>query len=607
MTRPLQRGLLAIAGLALTICALVPAPDTSAQNGPVSPKKKGPAAKKLLPPKEYTDFVFLASDRPVLIRLHLLIDGKPYYEKFFEYFKELFAQLDHNKDGVLTKEEVSIVPHPQFLQRQLQNQFFGPPGRQKVTMNDLDANKDGKVSVTEFTDYYRRNNFTPLRFAIGSAVANTERINDAILEHLDVAKDGKLTPENVAKAPEVFLRLDKNEDELITADEIATQQQKRGDPRTTEAPRRPDNAVIDLQPGQPFDAPAGRLLSQYDKDKDGKLSRAEIGLDKELFDSLDANKDEQLDKAELVKFFQRDADLELIARLGKLDAKETADNPFSDDLGEKVDNADALPRIEVFNPKKRPMPLAAAASRMDETTLVLKLGDAMLELRTADDLRQRSNRPRNANQFLLERFRELDLDKTGVVNKKQVQQDPLLLGIFDLANRAGDGKLVERELKDYIELQARGAASMTTVQGNDQGRSLFDLFDADHDGRLSVRELRTVWTRMQPLLTATDETLTKAELPRRLTFALGQGQNVFLAQNRQPNRRSSLSAPLWFTKMDRNNDGDISPGEFLGSEEEFRMLDADGDGLISAEEARQWEAKQKKAKETENKGGDKKR
>jgi hypothetical protein len=31
------------------------------------------------------------------------------------------------------------------------------------------------------------------------------------------------------------------------------------------------------------------------------------------------------------------------------------------------------------------------------------------------------------------------------------------------------------------------------------------------------------------------------------------------------------------------------------------MLDADGDGLISAEEARQWEAKQKKAKETASK------
>jgi Ca2+-binding EF-hand superfamily protein len=200
----------------------------------------------------------------------------------------------------------------------------------------------------------------------------------------------------------------------------------------------------------------------------------------------------------------------------------------------------------------------------------------------------------------LQQFRDLDVDKVGVLTKKQVQQAPRILAPFDLANRNGDGKLTEKELRDYLELQVQGANCIITVQGTDQGPSLFDLFDANHDGRLSARELRTVWMRLQPLLKAQDGTLTKLDVPRRLTLALGQGQNVSFAQNRQLNRRSSQAAPLWFTRMDRNNDGDISPSEFLGSEEEFRMLDSDGDGLISVEEARQWEAKQTKAKETEN-------
>jgi Ca2+-binding EF-hand superfamily protein len=378
--------------LSLIVGALVTAPDTSAQDVKESPDKKAPELKKLLPPTEYKDFVFMASDRPVLIRLHLLIDGKPYYEKFFDYFKELFAQLDHNKDGVLTKKEVEIVPHHQFLQQQLKVEFFGmgPQVRQKVTMDDLDTNKDGKVSVAEFTDYYRRNDFMPLRFVPSTNAPNTERINNAILKHLGVEKVGKLTPANVAKSPDVFLRLDKNEDEMITADEIAPQQNRGGPGPGMEGsqPAPPDIGVIDVQPGQPFDEPAQRLLNHYDKDKDGKASRTEIGLDKELFDRLDANKDDHLDKTELVKFFQRDADLELITRLGKLDAEEPVADPFARDSDEKPDMAEPLPsRIEVFN-TKRPMPLAAAVSRLDETTLAVKLGDARLELRIIDDSRQ---------------------------------------------------------------------------------------------------------------------------------------------------------------------------------------------------------------------------
>ena len=37
--------------------------------------------------------------------------------------------------------------------------------------------------------------------------------------------------------------------------------------------------------------------------------------------------------------------------------------------------------------------------------------------------------------------------------------------------------------------------------------------------------------------------------------------------------------------MDRNGDGDVSRREFLGTPEEFKKLDLDGDGLISREEA----------------------
>jgi hypothetical protein len=37
--------------------------------------------------------------------------------------------------------------------------------------------------------------------------------------------------------------------------------------------------------------------------------------------------------------------------------------------------------------------------------------------------------------------------------------------------------------------------------------------------------------------------------------------------------------------MDRNGDGDLSRAEFLGPADVFAKLDADADGLVSAEEA----------------------
>src|SRR5207253_4986211 len=55
--------------------------------------------------------------------------------------------------------------------------------------------------------------------------------------------------------------------------------------------------------------------------------------------------------------------------------------------------------------------------------------------------------------------------------------------------------------------------------------------------------------------------------------------------------------PVWFQRMDRNGDGELSLREWLGSKEDFRRIDTNGDGIISLEEAERADAQLRKQRD----------
>jgi Ca2+-binding EF-hand superfamily protein len=556
----------------------------------------GPPAKKPEMP-DYTDVVYLASDKPVLIRLHLRLGEKPYFLGWDEYMKKLFAQFDANNDGFLTKNEVEgRVPNVNFLRFHLQGSIGLRIQGQTVPMAALDTNKDGKVSLAEFRDYYTKNAFGALRFNTFSNDAATTAVTNTLFKYLDTNKDGKLTAEELAAAPERLRKLDEDEDELFTAEEL----NPAGNSGGTLAPPTPAYGqpamvaatgpnLLQIQTGQPLAPLVRQLISRYDRDKDGKLSLAELKVGKDLFDRLDVDKNGKLDAKELEKFFTRDADLTFRSRLG-------AFKGVGGVLG-RIGIGGVTPRrLELFNPSKRVMPMAKGVKRLDADTVAFSFGDTNLELQAGDNQLQSFSNIRN---FYMGQFRELDQKNRGYVEKSQEADNmgnPFLFYIFPLADRNNDGKLTKKELEDYLTLQTEGSGCHVTIQVNDLGRSLFSLIDADADGRLSTREFRTAWARLKPF--AGDKPgLAKADIPRRLQISLSQGSGQFRAVAiRGVGAKSIGAVPGWFRKMDRNGDGDISPKEFLGTAEEFRALDLDGDGLISAEEARKFEASRGKKK-----------
>jgi Ca2+-binding EF-hand superfamily protein len=585
-------------GLALLAAGLL--------SGAAPPVRKAQPLVALPAPPAHLDYVFLASDRPVLIRLHLQVGGRPYYAAWNDYMTKWFNHFDRNGDGWLSKEEVQgRVPNNNYLSSHLQGSIGNNLRGQLVPFEALDTNKDGKVSLAEFADYYRRSGFGPLRFSSFSNDATTNGINDTLYKYLDTNKDGKLSKEELARGPELLRKLDVDEDEVWSAEELTPERDARGRYRTEVAEaigaykgamavRGP--GVLEVRPGADLAGLARQVVAHYAKGKDGKLSKAEVQFDAKLFAELDTNKDGKLDVAELKRFFTRPADLELVGRMGNLQGPGGL-------LSRIGLNTSLRPkRAEVFNPKRRPMPLAAAVKQVDDNTVAFALGDARIELQGNEV--SGFNRFRNVRNFYEREFNNLDPKGRGYVElsqEKESQGRPFLFQIFPMADRDGDGKLTRKELKAYLDLQAEGSNCYATVQVSDQGRSLFNLIDGDQDGRLSVREFRTAWERVGPLARSAAG-VAREDVPRRIQVTLGQSNAFFrrpAAFGGPPEMRRARKGPgpvpAWFTKMDRNGDGDVSRREFLGTEEEFRMLDLDGDGLISADEARAYEAKRKKA------------
>jgi Ca2+-binding EF-hand superfamily protein len=172
-------------------------------------------------------------------------------------------------------------------------------------------------------------------------------------------------------------------------------------------------------------------------------------------------------------------------------------------------------------------------------------------------------------------------------------QHQLVRVIFDAADTDGNGKLTKKEFEKYFAMQQATAEIALNLNYATRTPNFFQMMDDNLDGKLSVRELRTAWDRLIVLEPGEGKAVTRAVMQPSATLRVVQASLVQFdpTQNAvaRPGAKTQSAAPLWHRKMDRNTDGDVSKAEFLGDAAAFAKLDANQDGLVSTEEALDFE------------------
>jgi Ca2+-binding EF-hand superfamily protein len=230
-------------------------------------------------------------------------------------FERLLRTADKNKDGRLSLEEFSAGLAPEDRAKADiptgDSEVRRPDGRpapEKI-FRRLDANRDGKITLDEVPE--------PRREGFKRLIARGDNDGDSALSATELAAalgampeqpPGGKRPEGRAEAAALFARLDKNGDGKLTVDETPEERRKlvarmlrRADKDYDQAltlaeflagRERPDQTLPkDGAPGIPPTGIRGGLFGLLDTDHDGKLVASELSAAGEVLRKLDKNDD----------------------------------------------------------------------------------------------------------------------------------------------------------------------------------------------------------------------------------------------------------------------------------------------------------------------------
>jgi Ca2+-binding EF-hand superfamily protein len=397
---------------------------------------------------------------------------------------------------------------------------------------------------------------------------------------LDLNRDGELSADEFGQMEVVLHKFDLDDDETLALDELlldrvpaAAAQPEAAKASPTEVP------FLRLGSDEAATAAAQQLINRFGRAAADHAARslgpAELGWDAAAIRAADADGDGSLAAAELAELCKNPpVQVELLVQFGSRFPR---------------------PQVAVLRGEVRKLPAAVVSKSVSTSSpTAVIIGSALAELRAVSHRSQ----SQDAVSLALISFLQADADKNMYLDMNEFAAVQQLQGAdFKAVDANGDGMVLRDEVTAYIRMQTSKNQNRIDVSFVEEGKSLFELLDGvPMDRRLTRRECRAAWERLKVRDTNGNGRVSAEELAGTFRLTIEFGRLPGFGAEPMPNTATGNTAPIvnrptagpeWFQKMDRNRDGDLSTREFLGAIATFRKLDADGDGLISADEANQ--------------------